>query len=78
MEWGRLLLEGVQLGGNCSSCSKKVTESKELPSIDRVFLRDLGAKAVISTDCRALWLQKHCLYAWQVKEDQFGKQPWGI
>lgn len=55
MEWGRLLLEGVQLGGNCSSGRKEVSESKVLPSIDRGFLRDLDAEAVISTDNRALW-----------------------
>lgn len=50
MERGRLLLEGVQLGGNCSSGRKEVSESKVLPSVDRGFLRDLAAEAVISTD----------------------------
>lgn len=64
MEWRRLLLERVQLGGNCSSCNKKVLESKVLPSIDKGFPRDLDAEAIISTDCRALWApesQPSCL-----------------
>lgn len=77
MERGRLLLEGVQLGGNCSSGRKEVSESKVLPSVDRGFLRDLAAEAVISTDNGVLRLQKHCLYAWQAKEDQCGETASG-
>lgn len=79
MEWGRLLLEGVQLGGNCSSGRKEVSESKVLPSVDRGSLRDLDAEAVISTDNRALWAPETlsvCMLGKRRKTNA-GKQPQG-
>lgn len=78
MERGRLLMEGVQLGGNCSSGRKEVSESKVLPSIDRGFLRDLDAEAVISTDDGALRTSETLSVCLASKgKTNAGKQPQG-